>query len=278
MQLPKYRIYPSLIDMYQSLLDYELVAEEAWNKVSEAAHNRGEYLDKEIGDFKLTPDEMYLKLEQDLLDAVNRVDGEPSEAADKGTCFNEIVDCLIAKSPCKRKDMQIMTERNEEGTPLCITAKMDGFLFRFDVAMCRQAAKYFENSLSQVLVVAPLETKYGIVELYGYIDEWRYDKIYDIKTTSYYNFGKFERKWQKHVYPYCALASGMTEEVTEFEYSVWKLTKTTPIRGEFYKETYNYDHAKSTIMLRNICERIIEWLIAKDNQGLITNRRIFNEN
>lgn len=278
---PKYRIYPSLLDAYQNLLDYEIVANEPWNKVSEAAHIRGEHLDKEVGELVLTPDEMYEKLEQDLLDTVNRVDGEYIEAADKGTCYNEIVDCLIAHKPCTREDMTISTLRLPSGEATAIEAKMHDFKFLFDVQLCVDAANYFKGSLSQVLVEAPITTSYGDVLLYGYIDEWRHDKIYDIKTTGYYDFGKFAHKWQKHVYPYCAIESGMTTEVSEFEYTIYKLTKpstTFPIiRGNMYKEAYTYDHKTSTTLLRTICERLIEWLIIQEKAGKIINRRIFNE-
>lgn len=280
-QRPKYRLYPSLLDAFQGLLDYEDVANEPWNKVSEAAHTRGEYLDKEVGEYILTPDEMFSKLEQDLIDTVNRVDGEPSEAADRGTCFNEIVDCLIAHKPCAREDMEIHTLRDENDNALAIRAEMDGFTFDFDVALCKEAAEYFKDSLSQVLVEAPLETNYGTVVLYGYIDEWRLNIIYDIKTTGYYDFGKYARKWQKHVYPYCCITSGLTTEVAEFEYTVYKLTKPSHynpvIRGTQYRESYTYDHDMTTVLLRMMCERFIEWLTAKADAGLITNKRIFNQ-
>lgn len=264
---PDYRIYPSLLDLFQSLLDYEIVVEEPWNRVN--------------GEYKLTADEMYDKLDCELLDAVNRVPHDPSEAADKGTCFNEIVDCLIHHRPCTRSDMQIRSLRRE-GVAYGIEAEMNDFHFVFDVGLCTEASRYFKGAVSQVLLSAPINTPYGCVELYGYADEWVRDKIYDIKTTSYYNFGKFERKWQRHVYPYCAIESGMTDCVSEFEYTIYRLIKPSEytngiIFGEKYKEAYTYDHKASTAALRTICSRFIEWLRFKDAQGLITNRKIFNE-
>ena len=66
----KYRIYPSLLDKFQELLDYEKVAEEDWNKISESAIERGEYPGYDVGDYKLTPDEMYVKLESDLINSL----------------------------------------------------------------------------------------------------------------------------------------------------------------------------------------------------------------
>lgn len=261
---PKYRIYPSLLDKFQKFIDYEAVADEFWNR------DAG-------GDYKLTPDEMADRLEQELLDAVNRVEHAPSEAADRGTCFNEIVDCLIENRGCMRADMDIRSIADSSGRKATIEAKMDGFTFMFDTAMCRQAAAYFRGSLPQQYVEAVLPTAYGDVLLYGFMDEWVGDKIYDIKTTGSYSFGKFERCWQKLVYPYCVIESGQAEKVSEFEYSVWQLNKSAIIGGSFYRETYAYDHCEARRELRDVCERFIEWLRLKDAAGLVTHRRIFNE-
>lgn len=263
MAQPKFRIYSSLLDKFQDLLDYEIVAESPWNKLGD--------------EYKLTPDEMAEKIELELLAMVYREPGIFSEAADKGTCFNEIVDCLIEKRPCRRDDMTIRTLRGDDGTPIAIEASVHDFTFKYDVALCRDAASYFKGALTQQFLKAPLGTAYGTVELYGYADEWVADKIYDIKTTGKYDFGKFERKWQRHVYPYCAIESGLTEEVSEFEYSVYQLNKAPVIGAQFYRETYTYDHAQSTMLLRQMCERFIEWLLQKDDEGEITDRKIFNE-
>lgn len=145
---PKYRIYPSLLIAYQNLLDYEQVAEEDWNKVSQAAHDRGEFLDRDIGDYKLTPDEMYLKLEVELLDSINRVDGRYGEAAEKGTAFNEIVDCLIEHRKSSREDCKIYSTNNVCGQRV-IRAEIKGFTFDFDIQLCKEVAEYFSGSLTQ---------------------------------------------------------------------------------------------------------------------------------
>lgn len=269
--MPDYRIYPSLLDSFQRLVDYELVADEPWNIVSEAAHKSGEYLDKEVGDYKLSPDEMYRKLECELINSINRCPRDPSEAADKGTAFNEIVDCIIEHRGCNRDDCNIHSE--PVGTGKVIIAEINDFRFIFDENLCREVANYFSGALTQQLVSAILPTKYGDVELYGYVDEWKHDVIYDIKTTSNYSFGNYERKWQRHVYPYCAINSGMATEVSEFEYTVVQLAKTSPITGTMYREAYTFDLQASTIALTRHCEHFISWLL--NHKELITDQRIF---
>lgn len=273
---PKYRIYPSLLIAFQSLLDYEQVAEEDWNKVSEAAHNRGEYLDRDIGDYKLTPDEMYLKLEADLLDSINRIDGRFGEAAEKGTAFNEIVDCLIEHRKSSRDDCNIYSTFNESGIKV-IRAEINGFTFDFDVQLCKDVAEYFKGSLTQFYTEATMETCYGSVILYGYMDEWICNIITDIKTTGSYKWGKFEKGWQKHVYPWCAIKSGMTTKVDAFEYLVieWAYQrKGEPIRAkDIYREVYDYNHEESGMKIRTMLESIIPWL--ESRREFIQDKRIF---
>lgn len=273
---PDYIIYPSLLIAYQNLLDYEQVAEEDWNKVSESAHERGEFLDKEVGDYKLTPDEMYLKLEVDLLDSINRIDGIYGEAADKGTAFNEIVDCLIENRKSNREDCKIYTSLNESGKKV-IKADIHDFKFEFDIELCRKVAKDFKGSVTQFPANAQMNTSHGIVELYGFIDEWVGNEISDIKTTSYYNWGKYEKGWQRHVYPWCVIESGLTTEVESFTYYVveWAYQrKGEPIKAKnVYRETYTYNHKDSEQKIREILESFIGWL--ESRRDFIQDKKIF---
>lgn len=81
-QPPKYRLYPSLLDKFEQYLRADEQVESFWN------------VDNETGEYKKSPEEIEAELKQTLLDAINRVPFE-SEAADKGTAFNTIIDCYI---------------------------------------------------------------------------------------------------------------------------------------------------------------------------------------
>lgn len=296
----RYRIYPSLLDKFQSYLDSDIEAESFWN------------IDSETGEMEKTPDEIAAANEQALLDTINRVPHGPIEAADKGTCFNEIVDCLVENRGSSREDISI--ERIPDLYEVCdlfcrrpncdyrwkpdnqdcirayasavsnrsktvgLRATLNGFEFRFDIGLCREAAAYFKDAVPQHFCKGVITTAYGDVELYGYADEIVRDKVYDIKTTSAYQFGKFERAWQKDVYPYCLVASGEMTTVSEFEYTVFQLTKPSarnPVIGaKMYAEAYTYDHTESEKRLRSFLERFIEWLEA--NRERITDEKIFN--
>lgn len=287
---PDYVIYPSLLIGFQKLLDYEQVAEEPWN-----------FSD---GEYKLTPDEMYVKLEADLINMINRVEGEPIEAADKGTAFNEIVDCLIENRKSSIKDCIISTAYSPIGQSVLewinmhkseigenayyrtmailnkerrIRADINGFTFEYDMELCRQTADYFKGSVTQFKAEGSMETKFGLVRFYGYIDEWVGNKMYDIKTTSRYNFGKFENGWQRHVYPWCVIEAGLTTEIESFTYLVveWAYQrKGEPITAKnVYEETYSYNHKESGDKIKDIAEKFIEWLLSR--RELIQDKKIF---
>ena len=273
---PDYRIYPSLLDKFQDLLDYESIAEEDWNKVSEAAKERGEYPDSEVGDYKLTPDEMYDKIEMELINSINRCPHEPNESADKGTAFNEIVDCLIEHRKSANHECKIYSTVNGNGTNV-IRAEINGFVFDYDISLCKEVAGLYKGSLPQYLVKAVMQTEYGNVELYGFIDEWVANVMEDIKTTGKYTFGKFGRKWQRHVYPWCAIEAGLTTEVESFTYRVieWAYQRRgEPLRAKsITPETYTYDHVDSERQLRSFIHCFLSWLNSR--RHLITDRRIF---
>lgn len=254
----KYSIYPSLLDSYQDYLDAEKIWEKYWVGSDEPTISLDEYI---------------AKAEADLIDKINKVEHEPIEAADKGTCFNEIVDRINNGGVAVNEAVSLVTVK-EGGTSLYVKAEMEGFTFLFDIDTCKRAAAYFEGSIPQHFCKATIDTAYGEVELYGYSDEIRGDKVYDIKTTGSYDYGKFSSKWQKDVYPYCLTESGEMEGISEFEYTVFVLGKKEPIEAKMYKETYPYIHDKAKQRIRLVCESFIEFLDI--NRSKITDNRIFN--
>ena len=269
MKQPNYRMYPSLLDKFEQYLRAEEEAESFFN------------IDNETGEYKKSPEEVESKLKQSLIDAINRVPFA-SEAADKGTAFNAIVDSFIHRKkhiPTEREPYEITGDKETNVVQVSFPSSklMEAHHFLFDRKWCIEQATYFEGSLSQVSVSAILDTSYGPVELYGFIDELRKDVVYDIKTTSSYSFGKYERGWQRHVYPYCLIASGQMDHVSAFEYTAFALkggTSRTPlISGTRYPEYYTYNHEQTVKLLTAHVERFIEFLEA--NKELITDKNIF---
>lgn len=296
--MPNYRFYPTLLDKFQTFLD--TTAEDYFYQDEDGKWHKN-YSETEDA-FHYSQEEVDALLKQELLDAINRVPHEPSEPASKGTALNEIVDCIIHNKKSDNKNILIKSLKgvdvkrefgctDEVGKPIfydywfehikvpCIFAEIDGFSFYFDKDFCKSIAEYFKGSLSQVFTSATIDTEFGEVELYGYIDELRENKVFDLKTTSRYEFGKYSKYWQRHIYPYTLIESGACTEINSFEFTAYVLkggTSRTPlITGVQYAEVYQYNHEQSKMLLKNICERFCRFL--EDNRDLITNKKIFNE-
>ncbi len=312
MQQPSYAFSPSLLDAFQRMLD--TTAEEylyqdetgAWHKNWNESEETLHFSDEEVGAL----------LKQDFINKVNKVPTLPSESASKGTAFNEIVDCLVKK--CKPSNPAIVIKTVRSGDDLYVArikklsyeadvlgknvipeelpkqesidqftkigvpfiyAAIDGYEFFFDKDFCLEASEYFQNSICQYYTKGLIETPKGLVELHGYIDYLRQDKVYDAKTTKQYAFGDFQKKWQRYTYPFVLIESGMMNEVNSFEFTVYVLkggsSRTPLITGTQYKEVYTYDHEQARTMLTQQCERLIEFL--EENRSLITNQKVFGK-
>lgn len=263
---PNYRIYPSLLDAFERLCNTQEEFEAFYNE------------DAENGGYKVSFEELYAKNEQALLDSINRVPHEPIEAADRGTCFNEIIDALLEHRKSNREDVSIESKHDALGVRY-IEAKMHDYTFNFDCGFCLGVASYFKGAIPQHKCEATINTEYGEVQLYGYADEIRQDVVYDIKTTKSYEFGKYEKGWQRYVYPYCLIEAGELTEVREFEYTPVVLTGGTSrqplITGTMYRERYDYDHEDAKRKIKQGLERFIAWI--ELNREKITDKKIFNE-
>ena len=268
-----YKLYPTLIDAWWKFQHTKL--EEFFYQDEQGGwhlnYNEGD------GTYHYSQEEMDALLEQELIDKINRVPTEPSEAASKGTIFNEVIDCIIEHRACHRDGWTVESIADEQGNKTTIRGALDGFDFFFDAAFCKEIAAYFAGALPQYYTEAILPCRYGNVKLYGWIDELCKDVVKDIKTTKRYEFGNYAHYWQRHVYPYCLIESGDCKTVKGFEFTVVKWTggtKYNPVySGEMYKEYYTYDHCESSALIRQECERFIEWL--EVNKERITDKKIF---
>lgn len=289
-----FKFSPSLLQSFQDYLDSDILYEKFYGQSETMTCE--EYEKQKFGE---------------LIDRINRVPFK-SEATSKGSCLNEIADCIIMGVPSTRDDIVVSTVRSAEdlyalrwmknndgsasqpsdvkenfekckedferiGMSSFIYSSHEGYEFLFDTQFCKRAASYFEGSLCQVYTEAPIETRYGTVLLYGYPDYIRGDKVYDMKTTSKYEFGKYGKYWQRIVYPYTLIESGKCTDIRSFEFTAFQMmggSQRSPlISGERYPEVYVYSHNHEKARLRCICEQFAEFLI--NNKSLITDKKIF---
>lgn len=249
MSAPKYLIYATLLDSLQSWLSSSEIYQEYWG-YSE--------------DPQKTEDEFEKEQFQSVINRINRVPmlWDDSEAADRGTAFNEVIDCIIENRKSEKMELKSSKETG------LITANYNKRTFIFSIKLIQEFAEYFKGAITQVHTEAVLPTKYGDVLLCGYIDELMPLSIHDIKTTSKYKVGKYRNNWQHVVYPYCLNQNG--NKINDFEYNVAVLVGATST----FVEYYNYIPERDVPRLTLHVEKLIEFI--ELNKHLITDKKIFN--
>lgn len=246
---PKYCFYATLLDAFTAYQKCDVSYDKyyAWSDTPE-----------------YTPEEWQAKQFQALIDRINRVPFD-SEAADRGTAFNELVDALVEN----RKPRGMEVARSEDNAFYIVT--FNNRAFTFPIALCREFAAYFDGALTQQRVDASLETCFGTVQVYGVIDELMPTSVHDIKTTGSYTVGKFRDHWQHIVYLYCLNQNGT--DIKDFEYDIVEFGKNGYVSGIF-KEYYRYNPDIDIPRLKEHCEDFIRFI--NDNRNLIINEMIFN--
>lgn len=247
---PNYLFYATLLDAYEGYINSSRTYQTYWGFSENPKWSEEEFEQQQY---------------QGLLDRINRVPFD-SEPADRGTCFNEIVDCIITKSISDKMEMRSDKANNT------IWAKYNDREFTFSYSQCIEVANRYKKSVPQVLTKGHLDTKYGVVELYGYIDELMPLQVVDIKTTSRYNSFKFRHNWQHRVYPFCLSQEGV--DINEFVYDVYVLNKKNLVTS-FAQEVYVFNPSRDLPGLINHVEGLIEFV--EVNKHLITDKKIFNK-
>jgi len=246
-----YKLYPSLLDAYQDYIDSENV----WERYYGWSDNP-----------PCSPDEFRQKQYKGLLDKINRVPFD-SDAADKGTAFNEVIDCIVLG--CDSKKISVTKIRGVEDKVVGLEATYKGKTFYFPLELCKEFAEYYKDAVTQQFVEGSLHTIFGDVLLYGYADYIMPFCTHDLKTTSSYSVGKYKKHWQHIVYPYCLYKNGC--DVPMFEYNIAEIGKSY---YRTYTETYCFDKERDIPILTEFCEDFIRFL--QENRNVITDKKIFN--
>lgn len=281
-----YSAYATLLDGLQSYLD----AEKTYNKYFTSDNP------------SMTVDEWCDKMYVDFINKINRVPFV-SEAADKGTAFNELVDALVEKPLADRRKDNDMKSGNISFDVVILRTKgrrkadpvkeSEGYevvfdpdkakreasadlpeeekpqlrepqTFHFDKAMTDEFVEYYDGAIPQIFVKGTLETHFGTIDLYGYADELLPFSCHDIKTTKNYHSGNFKEHWQHIVYPYCLHQMGM--DIDHFEYNITNFKET-------FTEVYVFNEERDVPKLRDICERFIQFI--ETNRDVITDTKVF---
>lgn len=238
----RFQFYATLLDSFEGYLNSSRTYQEYWGFSENPSKSEEEFEQEQF---------------QGLIDKINRLPFS-SEAADKGTAFNEVIDCIIEN---RKSTMMEIKSYKESGV---IAVQFKEHLFNFPFDLCIEFAKYFKGALTQQFTEGVLQTKYGPIRLYGFIDESLPFLTADIKTTAKYSSFKYKNNWQHVVYPFCLKQNGI--DIPEFEYVI------TDFKNS-WTELYVYNEERDLPRLTQHCERFIEFL--ELNRDRITDVKIF---
>jgi hypothetical protein len=195
---------------------------------------------------------------QEMINKINRVPFV-SEAADKGTAFNEVVDQFLRD----RLLFEGFIESPLEEWVYTFTRENRKWVFSFKKSILKEFYNRLAGAVPQIYLESEIMTKYGEVKLYGYADEMKGDTIFDIKTTSRYEFPKFLHNWQHRAYLHAQVQ--LESHIDRFQYLVTDF-------NNVFTEDYTY-HPRMERELISICERLIEFV--EDNRDKITDKKIY---
>ena len=249
MQL-RYKFYASLLDAFQHYLDSDVIYEKYWGFSENPPKTQEEFKQEQF---------------QSLIDRINRVPYD-SEAADRGTALNEVIDCMVQNRGTEKVKIEKLVA---DGAVVALNVTYNNRTFCFPMTLVRELANYYQGALAQQYVQAILPTMFGDVLVYGFIDYLQPFRTHDLKTTGRYSVGDFKNHWQHIVYPYALMENGCN--VPDFEYNVVELGKTY---YETYTESYSFVPERDVPRLTQHCEDFIRFL--QENRTLITDKKIFN--
>lgn len=242
----KFVIYPSLMDSYRRMTEAD----------------GSEEREKRMGEF---------------LAALNREPREPSMYAARGTALNLLLDSLLTGQLIDDSYEPLLHQFEATSDRYIDSITVDGFRFDFDVALEETIGDMIEEGMSaQVYTEAVIDTDHGAVQLYGYPDYIGMTEVVDLKTTASYQPGNYRDYWQRRVYPYTLVASGMMADIDSFRFVVAELAtdRAGVIGGKVYDETYPVDIAESEREIRTFLDgELLPWMI--DNNESINDRKVF---
>lgn len=143
----KFKFYATLLDAFTSYLKSDAIWERYWGFSENPPH---------------TPEEFRQKQFQSLIDTINRVPFD-SEATDKGTAFNEVIDCMIENRKSDKVQVERLLSDMVDGrqSVVGLRATFNNRQFDFPISICREFANYYKGALTQQRVEAVLPTCFG---------------------------------------------------------------------------------------------------------------------
>jgi len=178
--------------------------------------------------------------EQNLIDKLNRVPFQSTEAMDKGNAF----------------ELAVATNQSE--------VVFGENKYDFDKALVNNLNSMVSGGAYQKGLKYTITFDDCTVNFYGYSDFIKRDTIVDLKTTGQYTFPKFDKSFQHKVY--LLGANQMGYKMNKFQYLV------TDFKDYFY-ELYPFDEEKYHQELKMMAVDLIAFI--QSRRYFITNENLF---
>lgn len=243
-----FNFWVTLLDAYQNYLDAANIYDQFWGFSENPKFTLAEFEEKSF-------DELIAKL--------NREPQELSEAAERGTAFNEVLDAILEwRSPANGVEVEKI--KDASGKVVTIRTRRNGFQWDLPARIFSKMARNLSpDAVAQIFTEREITSGYGKVRLYGYVDYVCNDRIIDVKTTNRYNAFKYRKSWQKTAYPY--LLSGEGTDIQKFEFLATDFKR-------IYSEVYNFRPETDLPKLYNHIDSLIEFIEA--NKDIINNDKL----
>lgn len=250
----RYSFYATLLDSFQNFLDTDSLWQKYYGSSETPAFSPDEWADKQF------------------IEIINRINRVPftNDAVVRGTALNDLIDMRLDRLTENARHI-IITDNNNETTTIADKLHNEeggetianAQTFRSDII--NAFSDYYAGAVKQYFTIGTIDTRYGNVDLYGYIDYLLPFSIHDLKTARRYSAGTFKTHWQHLVYPYALMRQGIS--IDRFEYNITNFK-------DMFTEVYIFNPQRDIPRLRNICEQFIEFL--ENNKKYITDRKVFN--
>lgn len=182
-----------------------------------------------------------------LINKINRVAEPSTPEMIKGTEFKRVLDdmTMAYDNPAE----MVVVEGHE-----------------FSAALLNSMWQITNGGMNEVFLAREIETRYGTVELYGYADCVKQDRIIEVKTTRSYDWGKYAHNMQRYVYPYLLDATN----------DMWFNYLVTDFRSIF-TENYQVRRKEWDAHLVSILNDFISFINLPDITGRITDTKIYGQ-
>lgn len=226
------------------------------------------------GDDAMSADDFHAQAFADFIDSINRVPKD-IPAATEGTAYGE----MHVKWALGEFTPEPVQEYYKNGNPngprrfvythtyhSNVTGEQVTITYKWNYEVALEVQEHFVGGVFEHLTETTLDTKYGSVILYGYVDLIRLNVMSDLKKTGKYDALKFMKEWQYRVYPMSLRREGV--KVDTFKYIACTGDRHVYIEEHPYQERF-----ESEIIAH--VEALYEFI--QNNRELITNKKLLCE-